>query len=226
MTRRSRRLLLALVVLAGLALAASAWWLRSGSPLPPTPDLAGADPEVATLIELSRNDVLAHPRAAESWGRLGMVLRAHGLGAESTDCFREAERLDPREPRWPYYRGLTLVLTDPAAGLACLRRAIARLGDRPVAPRFRLVEVLLEQGELDEASDQLDQAQERVPEHPRGRLLRARLALARQDYKAALAAAESCRSDPHARKQAALLAAEGGSAWGKARAPTSCWPRR
>jgi tetratricopeptide (TPR) repeat protein len=171
-------------------------------------DLAGADPEVAALVESTRKEVLAAPRSADRWGRLGMVLRAHGFAAESTACFAQAQRLDPREPRWPYYRGLTLVLTDPVAGLACLRRAVDRLADGPAAPRFRLVEVLLEQGDLDDAGRHLEQAQQREPGHPRGRLLQARLALARQDGKAALAGLEGCWDDPRARRQTRLLAAE------------------
>jgi cytochrome c-type biogenesis protein CcmH/NrfG len=205
---RRWRILLALAVLAGLCLPAGVWWLRPEAHSPPTVDLAGADPEVALLLESTRNDVLAAPRSAARWGRLGMVLRAHGFAGESGVCFAEAERLDPREPRWPYYRGLTLVLTDPDQGLTCLRRAIDRLGDGPVAPRFRLVEVLLEQGDLDDAHRQLEQALQREPEHPRGRLLQSRLALARQDDKGALAGLDGCWDDPRARRQAHHLAAE------------------
>jgi cytochrome c-type biogenesis protein CcmH/NrfG len=174
---------------------------------PPVVDLSGADAEVAALVESARQDVLADPRSARRWGRLGMVLRAHDYGGEANACFEEAERLDPREPVWPYYRGLTLALTDPEGGAACLRRAVERMGDGELTPRFRLVEVLLEQGELDEADRIVRQATARAPEHPRGRLLQARLALARQDGKGAVAALQGCWDDPHARRQARLLAA-------------------
>ncbi len=204
--RRGVLLLAALLVLAG----AGGWWWygRTSTAAPPAINLEGVDPEVADAIAAARQEVLRAPRSAASWGQLGMVLRAHSFGDEANVCFREAERLDPVEPRWPYYRGLTLVLTEPGEGLACLRRAVERLEDGTPAPRFRLVEVLLEQGLLDEAQRHLDKALARQPDHPRGRLLLARLAWARQDWKGAVAAAEGCWQDPRARKQAHLLAAE------------------
>ena len=205
---RRRLIVVLLVVLAGLA-GATLWWVRRETPvLPPAVDLAGADPEVGGLIESARQDVLARPGAADRWGYLGKVLRAHGFADESGFCFAQAERLDPRDPRWPYYRGLTLVLTDPAGGLACLGRAVDRLEGGPTAPRYRLAEVLLQQGELDEAGRQVERALEIEPGHARGQLLRARLALARQDWKKALAAVKRCWHDSHSRRQAHLLAAE------------------
>jgi tetratricopeptide (TPR) repeat protein len=171
-------------------------------------DLSDADPEVAELVEQARQKVVEGPESAQAWGRLGMVLRAHGLADESSFCFLQAERLDSREPRWPYYRGLTLVLTEPAEGLACLRRAVERLGDGPLEPRFRLAEVLLEQGEAEEAAGQVEAALRREPAHPRGRLLQARLAFARGDWKGALANLDGCLEDERTRRQAHLLAAE------------------
>jgi tetratricopeptide (TPR) repeat protein len=206
---RRRLLLLGLAVLTALAVAGGVWWLRRDAVvLPPVVDLSGADPEVARLVESARREVLAEPRSAERWGHLGMVLRAHDFADESGECFTQAERFDPAEPRWPYYRGLTLVLTQPRKGLSCLRRAIDRLGDGPPAPRFRLVEVLLEQGELDEAADQLRRALSIAPGHLRGRLLGARLALARRDWKRALGELEDCWDDVHTQRQARHLAAE------------------
>jgi tetratricopeptide (TPR) repeat protein len=182
---------------------------RTPAVAPPFVDLAGADPEVAALVELARKDVLADPRSAAAWGHLGMVLRAHGFADDSSFCFAQAERLDPREPRWPYYRGLTLSLTNPEESIRCLRRALERLQDGPLAPRFRLAEVLLQQGELDETDQLLQQALERDPDSVRGRLLKARLLQAREDWKGALAALDGCLDDVHSRRQANQLAAEG-----------------
>jgi tetratricopeptide (TPR) repeat protein len=202
-----RRALLGVVVLAGLAVAA-AWWWRGAPPSPPAVDLAGADAEVVALVAKTRAEVIAHPRSGPAWGKLGMVLRAHGYADESCICFEQAERLDRREPRWPYYRGLTLVLTEPGEGLACLRRAVALWPDGPIEPWFRLAEVLLEQGELDEADELLGRAREEEADHPRGCLLRARLALARQRWRDVLAEVRGCWDDRRSRRQARLLAAE------------------
>jgi cytochrome c-type biogenesis protein CcmH/NrfG len=210
--RRRRRVALVLACLACLlGVAAGGWWLRrERPPQPPTIDPDGVDPEVAALVDLTRKDVLAEPRSAKNWGRLGMVLRAHGFADESSACFAEAERLDPREPRWPYYRGLTLVLTDPEEGLACLRRAVGRMDDDALEPRFRLAEVLIQQGHQDEAARVLDDARALQPGHPRGRLLKARLAQAVGDDRGAVNALEGCWDDAQARRQAHLIAA---AAW-------------
>lgn len=100
------------------------------------------------------------------------------------------------------------MLTDPRQGLACLRRAVERMGGDQIMPRCRLVEVLIEQGELDEADRVLERVTARAPGHPRGRLLRARLALARRDGEGAVAALQGCWDDEHTRRQAHRLAAE------------------
>jgi cytochrome c-type biogenesis protein CcmH/NrfG len=207
--RQAWRLLIVIAACVAVAVGAGAWWLSRGRPaVPPDVDLTGADEEVASAVASARREVLGEPRSAKRWGHLGMVLRAHGFASESSACFEEAERLDPREPRWPYYRGLTLVLTDPGAGLACLRRAVARLDGRPLEPRFRLAEVLLEQGHLDEAEEQLRHLRTQAPDHPRGRLLQARLASSAQDTNKAIDSLQDCWDDPHVRRQARLLAAE------------------
>jgi tetratricopeptide (TPR) repeat protein len=204
-----RRWGLALLPLTVAAVAGLGWWAWQDRPAePPAVDLAGADPEVAQAVQEARQELAAAPRSAARWGRLGVVLRAHAFNNEAQVCFRQAERLDPSEPRWPYYQGLTLLATDPPAGLACLRRAAEHLGDGPAAPLYRLAEALLEQGLLDEAGQALDRADRREPREPRGRLLRARLAAAREDWKAALALAEGCLKDRRAARQAYQLAAD------------------
>jgi tetratricopeptide (TPR) repeat protein len=135
-----------------------------------------------------------------------MVLRAHDLGEEANLCFQEAERLDAREPRWPYLRGLTLVLTDPEEGARCLERAVERAGGEP-GPRLRLAEVLLEQGRLEEAERHLKIGLEREPGQLRARLGLARLAFAREDWRGGLAHLKGAEG-PHARKLAHTLRAE------------------
>src|SRR4051812_13730878 len=101
---RRRLAALGIVVLLGTGVAVWSW--PRGRAVPPLPDLHGRDAEVVQLIEQTHREVLAEPRSASAWGRLGMVLRAHNFGAEANVCFAEAERLDPGEPRWPYFHGL------------------------------------------------------------------------------------------------------------------------
>src|SRR5262245_44399072 len=100
--------LAAVLLLAG---AGAAWWyLRPKPYTPPEPPALsaqeGADKAVVAAVEKARQAVLAVRTSAAAWGELGVVFAAHGYEPEADDCFREAERLDPADPRWPYYRAL------------------------------------------------------------------------------------------------------------------------
>ncbi len=217
-SRRRPRTLAALGVLIVAALGLGGWlWLRprEAPPAPPEVDLAEADPEVVAVVTRARGRVASDPCSGQAWGRLGQVLRAHGYGTEANVCLAEAEHLDPTEPRWPYLRGLTLVLTDPGAGVPCLERAVVLCGDEPAAPRLRLAEVLLEQGRLDEVEAHLRQALRRSSHDPRVHLEFARLALGRAHWRDALEHLSFCAEDPHARKMAHALRADAWSRLGE-----------
>src|SRR5262249_34745900 len=127
-------------LVAGLAWFAWAWLAASG---PPPVGLTGADPDVAAARAEARSALRQCPRSGAAWGRLGMVLRAHDFGPEANACFAEAERLDPRDPRWPYLQGLTLLLTDLDAGIAKVRRAVELCKPLNTTPQLRLAEALL-----------------------------------------------------------------------------------
>src|ERR1700689_4935744 len=91
------------VLLTGLA---GAWWYRRpGLPSPPMPS-GIYDPQIVRAPERARPGVLDHPRPADAWGRLEMVLLAHLFDQEADSCFAVAARLDPTNPMWPYGRGL------------------------------------------------------------------------------------------------------------------------
>jgi tetratricopeptide (TPR) repeat protein len=206
-TRFRWRWLLVLTLV--LALAGGAWlWFASLPPTPPDPDLAGADPEAVAAIAAARAAALQSPRSAAAWGRLGMVLRAHDFGPDANRCFAVAERLDPRQPRWPYLHGLTLLLTDPEAGIPRLQRAVDLCGDRPLAPRLRLAETLLARGRLDEAERHLRQALQREPDNPRVHLGLARLALHREQPAVAAEHLAAVGDNPLSLKAARILRLE------------------
>lgn len=175
---------------------------------PPEPDLAEVDPEVAEAVTVAQEKVRQQPNQSALWGRLGMVLLAHDFHEEAQRSFAEAERLDPADGRWPYLRGLSLSLTDPDAGISCLRRAAEHCGDEPLAPRLRLAETLLNQGRLEEGERHLEQARKSDPHNPRVQLGLGRLAVLRGQWDAALEHLDSCTSDVHARRLAHTLRAE------------------
>jgi tetratricopeptide (TPR) repeat protein len=198
--------------IAAVAALALGYWLWPRPPQPPLPDLADVDPEVVEAVTKARDAVGKAPSSGRAWGELGMVLRAHDFDDESSRCFEEAERLDPREARWPYFHGLTLILTDPDAGILCLERAVERGAYGPIEPRLRLAEVLLERGRLEEAQSHLEQALQRQPDNVRARLGLGRLALLREDWRGAVEHLAACLEDEHARTLACTLRAE---AWNR-----------
>jgi tetratricopeptide (TPR) repeat protein len=194
-------------------------WLALRAPEqvePPQPDLAEVDPEVAEAITAAWEQVRQKPDNNGVWGRLGMVFLAHDFHEEAQRSFEQAERLDPADRRWPYLRGLSLVLTDPDAGISCLRRAVERCGDDPLAPRLRLAETLLNQGQLDEAARHLERARKVESENPRVQLGLGRLAVLRGQWEAALEYLAPCTTDAHARRLAHTLRAE---AWSRLSQP-------
>ncbi|HEY7314225.1 MAG TPA: tetratricopeptide repeat protein [Gemmataceae bacterium] len=184
------------------------WWSRMPPPEPPEPDLAEVDPEVVEAIAAARQAVRRRPNDGGVWGRLGMVLLAHDFHPEAQRCFAEAERLDPTEVRWPYLRGLSLLLTEPDAGLRCLQRVAESSGKDPPPPRLRLAETLLTQGRLDDAEHHLEQTRKAEPDNPRLQLNLGRLALLRGQWQSALELLEPCTNDIHARRLAHTLRAE------------------
>jgi tetratricopeptide (TPR) repeat protein len=181
-----RRLVVAAVAFGGIALAAAVavYWWQSPAAAPPQVDLTGLDRPVAAAIEEAHAAVSRSPRSAAAWGKLGQVLLANDFLPESVSCLSQAERLDPREPRWPYLQGTLLLFSDVDAALAKLRRAAELGGDRVPATRLKLAEVLLGQGRLDEAEDQLQRVLAREPGHPWAHLCRGRVALDRGDLMA------------------------------------------
>jgi tetratricopeptide (TPR) repeat protein len=131
---------------------------RGGGPQPPEIVTTGFDAAIATAIAEARERVLQSPRAAETWGRLGMVLLAHELRPEARECFRVAAALAPGEPRWSYYLGLAQMADQPSAAADTLGRAVqlfAMTEGGPQAtlhaPRLRLAGLLLSLERLDEA---------------------------------------------------------------------------
>ncbi len=108
--------------------------------------------------------MLAHPRVANAWGHLGMIFVAHEFSKEGIACFEVAERLDKREPRWPYLLGVSMAWFDLDAALPHLRLAVERGGDRPPALRVRLAGFLLQRGYAVEAEEHYRAALRAAPD--------------------------------------------------------------
>ncbi len=218
---RSRRLLLVMTFL-GVAVGAAGFtalmWRRAPvtqrqsardrAPEPPSLAATDVDPAVVKAVAAARSAVLQSPHSAEAWGKLGTILYAHDFPSEANACFVQAEQLDPREPRWPYYQGIKLSQRDPEQGAAKLQRAIELFGDSSDMARLRLGELFLRRGRLDEAEDQFRHLLQRHSDHGRAHLDLARLALERGDLPASLDHLSRSMTDRRTQKASCVLAAE------------------
>jgi tetratricopeptide (TPR) repeat protein len=195
------------VVVALAVAAAGGWygWLWFAPP-PPPPDvpLSGLDPAVANAVATARHKVLNDGRSAAAWGEFGQVLGANGLDHSAVACFAQAERLDPNEPRWPYYQGLSLTLQNPDAAIPLLRRAVA-LADKNDrgndAPRLTLAETLLQTEAYAEAEEHLDRVLSWAPDDPRVHYDLGALAVARHDDAAACPHLTLAAASPYCRRK-------------------------
>ncbi|MCA9172344.1 MAG: tetratricopeptide repeat protein, partial [Planctomycetales bacterium] len=97
-----------------------------------------------------------------------------------------AEKLDPRDGRWPYLLGRAWRMINADECAAALQRAVAICGNDPPAVRLTLAEVLLENYRLDEAETQLKSLQLADSSDLRCRLDLARLASLRGDSQSCL----------------------------------------
>ena len=68
------------------------------------------DPKVVATLRARMEAVQRQPRSSAAWGWLGAILWAYDFRAEARVCLSEAERLDPTNPRWPYYHALSLII--------------------------------------------------------------------------------------------------------------------
>jgi tetratricopeptide (TPR) repeat protein len=166
--------LLALVAVAGLIVVRQ-FDDEPVVPEPPSPDLSQVDPAVSEVITNAQAEVRKSPKSAAAWGRLGMAFHAHIFAGEAMTCFEQAEKLDPANPRWPYFQGLIHLAHDPPAAVPKIERAVELCGDREEAPRLRLAELYQRLGQHDAAIEQFGRLLVETPTHPRVNLGLARL---------------------------------------------------
>ncbi len=221
--RASRRLWLSvlLIFVSVAAIGGGWWWYRQPRSIePPNPDLDGVDPAVAAVISKERRAVLAAPRDAAAWGRLGEVLELFNFRKDSLACFAQAERLDPRQPQWPYHQGLLLQWDNAEEALPHLRRAVELSDQREAsstdrrnagsaeAMRLRLSETLLAQGYLDEAEESFRRLLQHELSHPRGHFGLGRVAIQRQQWKEARTHLQQAAADNRVARAATFSLAE------------------
>lgn len=172
----------------------------------PDVDLTQTSREVAGAISSARSNVLAEPKSADAWGELGMWLLAHQYEHEANLCLEQAERLDPRDPRWPYLFALNLAVSHRERAVEELRRALKLRDHWPVA-HLRLGELLLAQEQFGAAKQELDIAVQQDANEPRACFNLSRWFLMRGDPETAMSwAIRAARLDSDVRSIHELLA--------------------
>ncbi|MCS7044719.1 MAG: tetratricopeptide repeat protein [Gemmataceae bacterium] len=183
--------------------------LRPGSSTAlPRIDMDGVDPAVQQAIAEAEAAVRAAPRSADAWGKLGMVLTSAVFEEAALACFRQAEALDPTNPRWPYFQGCIALVHGDREVLPALRRAVARSDDTLFAPRLRLAEECLRVGLVDEARGQFEEIVRRDDSHARAHLGLAQCAFHEQRLDAVPHHLARAVDHPRTRKAALALSAQ------------------
>lgn len=127
------------------------------APAIPYPDLIGADQTVIDKVTRARAMVRKDPDSAITWGRLGMVLDAHGFDDGAKSCYRHAALLDATDVRWPYLTGLIAQLDDPVGAAEWFEAAID-LDPQSPAIRQTYAAALVRAGRPDDARRQYQAA--------------------------------------------------------------------
>nr|VFK32454.1 MAG: Tetratricopeptide repeat-containing protein [Candidatus Kentron sp. MB]VFK75919.1 MAG: Tetratricopeptide repeat-containing protein [Candidatus Kentron sp. MB] len=105
----------------------------------------------AEVISLQADPEITGVVLGEAYGRLGQSYHAHRLDASAEVCYRNAERLLPKDIRWPYLSGyLHQQRVELADAVGDYRRTLALHADHAQA-QLRLAQVLLGLDRLDDA---------------------------------------------------------------------------
>ncbi|MDE0660415.1 MAG: tetratricopeptide repeat protein [Gammaproteobacteria bacterium] len=180
----------------GLVLFAAACSFESGSDDPPRVALDPADRELARFLDGLLDAALTNPGDAEARGRLAIGYEMNDFDDAAVVAYRQAEALDPREFRWPYFLALLAAgQGNPEAALDSLDRALAL--DADYAPAWLWKASLLRDLGDDDAGTAYRRARE-LGEEVHAVVGLAQLALRRSQPDDALALLESVeRADWH-----------------------------
>lgn len=182
------------------------WWSQREPPPPELPLPTGIeDAEVKAVLEKGHGRVLRHLDSADAWGEYGTILLAHLFDREADRCFAEAAKLDPKDPRWPYARGVIALKRDPPNAVAYLTTAAEAARNQPLYETpftLALAEALLEHGETDRADKLFQQVLAASAQDERAQFGLGLVALARGDDATAEKQFMAVQDYPSCRKQA------------------------
>ena len=163
--KSSRRIFRIVGPAAVLLIAAALVFLKRGAvPTAESPvvSIPGASPAVLDLLQDLRSRVERQPDSASAWGDYGLCLMQHERPREALTCFQQALQRESDNPAWHYLSGVILEQTSLEQAVAALQRTIELRRDSAVA-RLRLASALMTLGQLQQASEHLEQVRSQLP---------------------------------------------------------------
>jgi tetratricopeptide (TPR) repeat protein len=175
--------------------------------VPRVVELDALDPAVAAAIRDAVAAVERETASGARWGELGIVYNAHRYFALADRCYARAAALDSRAPDWPHLRGVLAEERGDVESAASYYSAALERSPTDLAARYRLGNVLLQAGNIDQAERAFDELASTAPDQPWGPLGLGRVALRRGSNAAAVERFERALAlDPDNDQAAYLLA--------------------
>jgi tetratricopeptide (TPR) repeat protein len=166
------------------------------------PDLSRADAAVQQQVRerfAAMQQTIARQGATETergqaYGGVGMILQAAEYFDAAEPAYLNAQRLMPREPRWPYFLAhLQKSKGDIAGSITAFRRVLEIVPD-DLPTLIWLGRMHLDQGQADQAEPLFVRARQLAPREPAVLAGLGQSALARRDYGRAVSALEEALS--------------------------------
>lgn len=145
--------------------------------------LAAAWTQLDRLLAAPQSDALV---LAGAFGHLGQLYLLYDFMDPAAAALRNAETLDPGDPRWPYFQAVHDTFEgNLEATIATLDRVVA-LEPHDLAARTRRGDALLELDRIDEAASDYARILELDPAHSAARFGLGRVDYERGDFEAAI----------------------------------------
>ena len=180
---------------------------ETGHRVPEIANLDQLDPGMARAVREAVAAVRRDPGDAAAYGHLGRTYHAHDYIELARQCYERAQRLAPQVPDWPYYLGFFAAERGETQEAARYFEKVIDLRSDYLPAYFRLGNVLVAEGLLDQAETTYRTLVTRDPREPWGYLGLGKAARRRDQFEeAAKHLSKALDLDPENRETLYLLA--------------------
>jgi tetratricopeptide (TPR) repeat protein len=168
----------------------------------PSADLSEIDSMVVKAIQLAEQRVTKSPSSAKYWGELGITYWVNELKEPGRICIQNAQKLEPKNGKWIYLKGLTYLPENIESAIPLIEEAADLLDSQNYAPRLRLANILSEDGRVDEAEPHYKKILQNHSSNPMAELGLGRIAMANGDSTNAIQHFKNCKDHEFTKKAA------------------------